>query len=203
MGFLDSLKNQLTSQVKREINKAGNQAANSVAKAVKQASNHKETFTFQELPKNLEELKALPEASLDNAYKTTALCVLALCQYETDEAATIEMLNFLKGPETVSEAEKIFLRDRLKGKGYKTLSFFKGATTQNNYQPTKPYSITVSENPYSFNEENWATLYLTSAGADTPRPVKLRKKPSTGQWFINDIQCLSDIRIPTEQDKWA
>ena len=92
MGFLDSLKNQLTSQVKREINKAGNQAANSVAKAVKQASNHKETFTFQELPKNLEELKALPEASLDNAYKTTALCVLALCQYETDEAATIEML---------------------------------------------------------------------------------------------------------------
>ena len=75
MGFLDSLKNQLTSQVKREINKAGNQAANSVAKAVKQASNHKETFTFQELPKNLEELKALPEASLDNAYKTTALCV--------------------------------------------------------------------------------------------------------------------------------
>jgi len=203
MGFFDSLKKQLTSELKKEVSKAGNQAANNVAAAVKKAANHKETFKFQELPKNLDELKALPEASLDNAYKTTALCIVALCQYEKDVNATIDMLNFLKGPESVTEAEKTFLRDRLVGKAYKTLSFFQGATPQNGYEPTKPYTITVSENPYSFNEENWATLYVTSSGADTPRPVKLRKKPSTGQWFINDIQCLSDIRIPTEQDKWA
>ena len=207
MGFFDSLKKQLTSELKKEVNKemnkAGNQAANSVAAAVKKAANHKETFKFQELPKNLEELKALPEASLNDAYKTTALCIAALCQFEADETATIEMLDFLKGPENVTEAEKTFLRDRLKGKAYKTLSFFQGATPQKGYEPTKPYTITVSENPSSVNEENWATLYVTSSGADTPRPVKLRKKPSTGQWFINDIQCLSDIRIPTEQDKWA
>ena len=65
------------------------------------------------------------------------------------------------------------------------------------------YVISVSENPYSFDEENWATLYVTSGGADNPRPIKLRKKPSTGQWFLNDIQCLSDIRIPAEEDPWA
>ena len=34
-------------------------------------------------------------------------------------------------------------------------------------------------------------------------PIKLRKKPSTGQWFLNDIQCLADIRVPVEEDPWA
>ena len=44
---------------------------------------------------------------------------------------------------------------------------------------------------------------MTSGGADNPRPIKLRKKPSTGQWFLNDIQCLSDIRVPVAEDPWA
>ena len=41
-----------------------------------------------------------------------------------------------------------------------------------------------------------------SGGADDPRPVRLRKKPSTGQWFLVDIQYLSDIRVPAAEDKW-
>ena len=165
--------------------------------------NHTESFTFASLPTNVAELQALPEASLDSAFKTTALCVAVLCNWEKDANATWEMLDFLKGPETVSEREKQFIKDRLAGKQYKTLSFFKGATPDNGYTPAAPYTITVSENPYSFKEENWAILYVTSGGADSPRPIKLRKKPSTNQWFVNEIQCLADIRIPTEQDPWA
>ena len=123
--------------------------------------------------------------------------------YEQNPDEAIEMLNFLKGPAEVSTYEKQFIRERLNGKGYKARSFFAGATPENGYKPTIPYVISVSENPYSFDEENWATLYVTSGGADNPRPIKLRKKPSTGQWFLNDIQCLSDIRIPVEEDPWA
>lgn len=59
------------------------------------------------------------------------------------------------------------------------------------------------ENPYSFSNENWATMYIQSYGADSPRSMKLRKKPSSGQWFLNEIQCLSDIRLPVEDDPWA
>ena len=113
------------------------------------------------------------------------------------------MLNFLKGPAEVSTYEKGFIKERLNGKFYKTFSFFDGATPENGYKPNTPYVIKVSENPYSFSEENWATLYITSGGADNPRPIKLRKKPSTGQWFLNDIQCLADIRVPVEEDPWA
>lgn len=165
--------------------------------------NQTESFTFASLPTSVVELKALPEASLDSAFKTTALCIAVLCNLEKDANATWEMLDYLKGPESVNEREKAFIKERLSGKQYKTFSFFKGATPENDYMPAKPYTITVSANPYSFEEENWATLYVTSGGADSPRPVRLRRKPSTNQWFINEIQCLADIRIPTKQDPWA
>lgn len=203
MSIFDSLKRQAESSIKREASKVVNSTVNSAVQSVGKGKNRSETFTFSSLPTNVNELRALPEASLDSAFKTTALTILALCCYEQDQAAALEMLDFLKGPAEVSTYEKQFIQERLRGKEYKARSFFAGATPDNGYQPTTPYTITVSENPYSFDEENWATLYVTSGGADNPRPIKLRKKPSTGQWFLNDIQCLSDIRVPVAEDPWA
>lgn len=199
MSIFDSLKRQVKSQLKREASKLVNDAVQNIGKG----RNHSETFSFSALPMSLDDLKALPEASLDSAFKTTALTVLVLCRYETDPSAALEMLDFLKGPEQVSTYEKQFIAERLKGKGYKARSFLAGATPENGYHPTTPYTVTVSENLYSFDNENWATLYVTSSGADDPRPIKLRKKPSTGQWFLNDIQCLADIRVPVAEDPWA
>lgn len=166
-------------------------------------ANNSETYSFSAIPSNVEELKAINEASLDTPYKTAALAVLALCNFEKSADKTYEMLDFLNGPDDVSPYTKQFIRDRLNGKYYKTFSFFAGATPENGYKPSEPYTITVSSNPYSFPEENRATLYVKSAGADSERPIALRKKPSTGQWFVTDIQCLADIRIPVEQDPWA
>lgn len=203
MSIFDSLKRQAESSIKREASQAVHGAVNSVVQSVGKGNNRSETFTFSTLPISANELRALPEASLDSAFKTTALTILALCRYEQDQAAALEMLDFLKGPAEVSPYEKQFIQERLKGKAYKARSFLAGATPENNYQPTTPYTITVCETPYSFDEENWATLYVTSGGADNPRPIKLRKKPSTGQWFLNDIQCLADIRVPMVEDPWA
>ena len=169
----------------------------------KQEKNESVTIRFAALPVDLDALKALPEASLDSPYKTAALVIAALCRFEADENAAHEMLDFLKGPEALSNLEKQFLRDRLSGKAYKSFSFFAGATPENGYTPSEPYEITVSSNPYSFETENWATVYVQSGGADSPRPIKLRKKPSTGQWFLNEVQCLSDIRVPKADDPWA
>lgn len=199
MGLFDSLMKSAGNAIKTETAKAVNNAASSVGKG----TNRSETFTFSALPNNVAELQALPEASLDSAFKTTALTIVALCAYEKNPDACIEMLNFLKGPAEVSTYEKGFIKERLNGKFYKTFSFFEGATPENGYKPSTPFVIKVSENPYSFDEENWATLYVTSGGADNPRPIKLRKKPSTGQWFLNDIQCLADIRVPVADDPWA
>ena len=203
MGLFDSLKRQAESAIKREVSQGINKAVNNASQSVGKGKNHTETFTFASLPANVTELKSLSEASLDSAFKTTALTLAVLCNYEHNSDATIEMLGFLKGPGEVSGFEKQFIKEHLGSEGYKARSFFEGATPQNSYKPNVPYKITVIENPYSFDNENWATLYVQSGGADNPRPMKLRKKPSTGQWFLVEIQCLADIRVPVEEDPWA
>ena len=199
MGLLDLFMKTAGETLKNGITKEADRAVSSTGKG----ENRTESFTFTALPNDLAELKAIPEASLDTPFKTVALTIAVLCAYEKNPEGCIEMLNFLKGPSEVSTYEKGFIKERLSGKYYKTFSFFEGATPENGYKPNEPYVIKVSENPYSFDEENWATLYVKSGGADNPRPVKLRKKPSAGQWFVNDIQCLADIRVPVAEDPWA
>lgn len=199
MSIFDSLKREIGNLLKKEAVKAASNAVSNIGKG----RNHTENFTFSALPTSVAELQALPECTLDSAFKTAALTVVALCNYEKDAEATFEMLDFLKGPEGVSTYEKQFIGERLRDKCYKMYAFFKGATPENNYTPTQPYTIEVIENPYSFDNENWATLWVKSGGADNPSSIKFRRKPSTGQWFLNDIQCLSDIRPPAEKDDWA
>lgn len=203
MSIFDSLKKTAESAFNKTTNGAVNSTASNASQTAGKGGNRSETFTFAKIPENVSELKSLPEASLDSPFKTTALTILALCRYEQNPNEVIEMLNFLKGPVDVSPYEKQFINERLRDKYYKPFSFFVGATPENGYIPSTPYTILVYENPYSFDNDGWAVLWLKSGGADNMRQIKLRKKPSTGQWFLNEIQCLSDIRIPAAEDPWA
>lgn len=204
MALLDTLLNQATKTLKAKaaqgLNAAANKAESTITSAV---TNKKETFTFEAIPQTLEELKSLKEAELKTPYQAAALAVVALCTFKQNPDITFEMLEFLNGPDEVSTYTKQFIKQRLGDKMYLPFSFFAGATPKNDYTPTTPYQITVFSNSYSFNEENWATIYVTSGGADNPRGIKLRKKPSTGQWFVNDIQIFTDIRVPESQNPWA
>lgn len=162
------------------------------------------TFTFDAIPASVEELKALPEADLDSPFKTAALTVLALNVYAENADLGAAMLDFLNGPNTFSPREKQFLRDRfMDGKTYVPRSFFAGSSPDNDYTPKKPYTVTVSDNPYSYDSVGYAIMWLTSTGADSPRQVKLRKKESTGEWFLWEQMLLSDIRQPKSSDPWA
>lgn len=165
-------------------------------------ANKSVTITFNAIPQSVEQFCALPEMAKDTPFKTAALSLLALLAYEKNPNLAIDMLNVLRGPEPLSPYDKQFLKDRLTGKYYKVRSFFQGATPANNYQYTS-LTITVSENPYSYPEDNRAVMWVQSSGADSPRQITLRKKPSTGEWFLREVQCLSDIRIPVAEDAWA
>lgn len=165
--------------------------------------NKTKSFTFHQLPTSVAELQAMPEAALKTPFQTAALTVAVLCHYETDPQVTIEMLNVLKGPQALSPYDIQFLRDRLSGKGYKACSFFRGATPENNYTPTEPLTITVSSGPYSFQEKGYANLLIQSSGADSPRQIKMREKPSSGEWFLWENYLLADIRTPVASDPWA
>lgn len=165
--------------------------------------NKKETFTFASLPESLAELQALPEAKFESPFATAALTVVALCVYAADKNIGIEMLNFIKGPKPLTPYEIQFIDDRLRdGKTYVPFSYFEGATPENNYTPTEPYTVTVESNPYSNDNEGYTKLFIKSGGADSAREVILRQK-GDGQWLLWDQMLLPDIRVPKSADPWA
>ncbi len=159
--------------------------------------------TLESLPANLEELQAMPGADLTDEYTVAALAVAVLCNYENDPDETYRMMDFLRGPQPMNGVDKQFIRDRLNGRGYIIRSYLKGTSPDNNYTPAEPYVVEISENSYSRTEEGYVKLFLKSSGADSPRPIILRKKASTGQWFVWQVSFLSDIRKPKEADPWS
>ena len=192
MSFFDNLK--------RQAAQAANQTVQNTAPA---SGNMSYTVSFPYLPVNLAQLQAMPEAALKQPEHTAALTIAVLCMYPIDKEAALEMLNYLQGPRGVTPYDKQFLADRFRDKDYVPRSYFAGATPQNNYEPSEPLTVTVFENPYSRGQDGYLTLHVRSGGADSPRQIKLRNKPSTGQWFLWEQFLLADIRQPVANDPWA
>lgn len=160
---------------------------------------------FEELPKNLQEMKELEYASLSKPEYAAALYLAAMKAYVADKEAAYEMIQFLQGPRELTNMDKQFMKDRMSDKSdYIVESYFKGSTVENSYTPSKPYVVSVNENPYSYVNEGYARLFIRSAGADTERVITMRLKPSTGQWFLwEQSSVLMSIRIPASKDPWA
>lgn len=203
MSFFDRLKQQAAQAARSAGRQAVQNLGQAAANAAAGAGNRAYTVTLQQLPVNLAQLQAMPEAALTQPEHTAALTVAALCMYPIDREAALEMLNYLQGPRGLTPYDKQFLADRFRDKDYVPRSYFAGATPQNNYEPSEPLTITVFENPYSRTQDGYLTLHIASGGADSPRQIKLRNKPSTGQWFLWEQFLLADIRQPANADPWA
>lgn len=161
------------------------------------------TIRFEQLPATLGELEALPEARLARPQDTAALFVAAMCRYPDDPDAALEMVNWLSGPRPLNAFGRQFLRDRM-ANDYVPRSYLVGATPENGYSPTPPLRIEVLAQSNAFDDEGYARLHLRSGGADQPRPIVLRLKPSSGQWFLWEQLLLAGIRPPanTGADGW-
>lgn len=217
MGFLDSIKNAISSQIGQEVSSKARSASNDLMNKVNGAATNAvnmvagksktESFTFEKLPQTLEEMKALPQADLKSEFGSAALTVLALALYPTNKDEAIKMLNFLSGPEPLNPTDLQFINTQfMDGKTYVMNSYFDGATPANNYTPSTPYKITVKQNPYSRQniDEGYVSLYIPCGGADSDRLIKLRTKKSTGEWFAIDFRALlGGVKVPTEKDAWA
>ena len=177
-----------------------------VSAAAPAAGGSTKTFVFDAIPTTLAELQARPEAAMKDPFGVAALAVIAFNIYPLNRDIAIEMINFLKGPAELSNLDKQFIRDRFMDSDYVPRSYFQGATPANNYEPSAPYTIAVTESAHSRDQfgEGYLTLYLTSGGADSPRPITLRTKPSTGEWFLWEFRgILPGIRVPAAQNPWA
>ena len=158
--------------------------------------------TLNALPASLAEFRNL---SLNTPDEVVAGFLCALNLYVKNPNEGVEAMNLLRGPRPMTPYDSQFLRDRLRGKEYLPLAYFEGATPENGYQPRVPYRLNVLADPRPQDiEPGYLRVFLKTAGADSPRPMKLRQKASTGEWFLWEYSSiLSGIRIPAAEDPWA
>ena len=164
--------------------------------------NRTEEVVFDRLPETLEEFKAMPQAALSTPFQTAAMTVLAFCFYPQNPQLSLDMVNYLRGPRPLSGYDQSFIKDRFRDSDYVPRSYFEGATPQNDYLPQEPYRVRVSENPYSYQNQGYATLYIRSGGADSPRSVQLRLAKD-GKWYLWEQFILVGIRQPESRNPWA
>ena len=138
-------------------------------------------YTFDRVIMSPEEFEGLLEINRQDVYYVAAMTVAALCNYKDGAEKCHAMINMLKNP-----AEPM-----------------SGTSPQNGYIPAFPAKVQVADNPYSFITEDWATLLLQSSGADSQRQIKLRRKKSTGEWFLVEQFLLADIREPVINEQGA
>lgn len=186
MGLFDNIKNQVAAKTPVTAENGGNKSKKVV---------------FSKLPESFEEFKLLSEAQLTDPFYTAALTVLVFCFYTGNKEESLKMLDFLRGPRPLSAMDKQFIADRFRDKDYVPRSYFEGASPSNNYLPSEPCTVVVSDNSYSYAEESYATLYVRSGGADSPRSIKLRLAKD-GKWYLWEQFILADIRQPDSTDPW-
>ena len=191
MAFFDKLKDQAVSAVSGAISKASAQAGIKSKRIV-----------FADLPETLEAFKALEQASLSDPFDTAALTVVALCMFPSDRELCYQMIDHLRGPRPMSGMDKQFIADRFLDKDYVPRSYFEGAVPDNDYMPTAPYTITVSSDSHSYDEQGIAKLFIPSGGADSPRSIKLRQAKD-GKWYLWEQYLLAGIRQPESSNPWA
>ena len=184
------------------FDKLKNAAPGAISNVVKNAGNKTETITFAQVPDTYEAFLALPQAQLATEFDTLAMTVVALCNYPDNKDLAIKMLNYLKGPRPLSNQEIQFLKDRFSDQDYVPRSYFEGAKPDNDYMPSEPYQIKAFTNPYSYENEGYAKIFVRSGGADTERYCVMRKAKD-GKWYLWDQFLLVGIRQPESANPWA
>lgn len=202
MALFDLFKSKAENAIKKSVNTAVTQGFNKAASAVSNLGNKKEKIVFRNLPSTFEEFSSLPQASLETPFDTAAMTVLAFCYYPQNKDLALQMVNYLRGPRPLSGGDISFIADRFRDSDYVPRSYFEGSAPANDYTPAEPYTIVVSENPYSYQNEGYATLYITSGGADSPRSVQMRKAKD-GKWYLWEQFILVGIRQPESANPWA
>lgn len=161
------------------------------------------SVVFDTLPTNIAEFRTLAEGKLTNPEYTCALFLCALDIFAKNKEDGIAAINILKGPQPLSPSEISWFKDRMMDKPYLAKVYFEGATPENNYTPTVPYTVNFYPDPRPQDvSPGYMELLVKGAGFDAPRFFKLRAKGDC-YYFWEAPSIMMGVRTPVAQDPWA
>ncbi len=173
-----------------------------VAKKDVRLSDKSTKIVIDSLPMSFDEFKALQQASLSTPFDTAALSLLAFTFYQGRSELSTSMLEYLKGPAGFDEETVSYIASSIEICAYAPRSYFVGATRENDYTPSMPYTVEIFEGSDSYEEEGYAVLYVKSSGTADPRALKMRQTKS-GEWYLWDQDVLEPIDPPEKNDVWV
>jgi len=153
-------------------------------------------FSVNHLPKTQVELENVVEDYSQTAEGAAVFCILALNLASTEISSTSTILELIN-PD-ISLSMKQLTERQLKKSSYVIRSYFSGTSPANNYSIPEEYlELVLSTNKYSGNvEEGKIKFFIDCSGADSPRPVTV-KKNSQQKWYAHEFSSLIvGIRAP-------
>ena len=125
--------------------------------------------TYHQLPQNQADMEAIvAEYGREDERRVCAYFHAALVRYPESAEDCFDMLDVLRGPQPMSDAEKLFMKERFSDKLYLPRTYFEGATPKNEYQPDEPWAIIIYDDPVR-PPDGYAYTMVASGGADNKR----------------------------------
>lgn len=158
------------------------------------------TVIFNRFPANEKEFKEVREKIGREPHGAVALQLMAYEMYRRNAdagTACIELNNTINNVNpAIDRLKQLFGSDQNYARPYQIAAFIKGATPDNGYNPTQPYTIEVKVNDgreYDYSQDYQSNmLYLEvltqgkDHGSETVYVVKTKKpdEPGDGEFFI-------------------
>ncbi len=174
------------------------------------------TYTFSTIPTNVEELKQYNISGDDGRYKVLALYIMSLRTWKPENHTDCEeMIGYLCNKQ-LSVYEKQRLTDQMKkGNQYRYLgnAFLNGAAPANNYSPSKPYSITLTQD--SVVDENQVYIpanpsipspdqyraFIFCKASDSGKWIDVYKSSKDGNWYMYKwMDLITSIKVPASSN---
>lgn len=168
------------------------------------------------MPQTIDQFLALRAEQGSKAEGAAALFCVALLRYSEDQAAGLPMLvSILVNDGSLLQTaaankgyrgfdltrNTYFLIDRVLDAPWIARSYVRGTSPDAAYAlPAGPLRFSISTYPYSDISADDIKLFVASSGADSPRPLRL-KRNSAGLWKVAEFSSLVvGVRAPAAAD---
>lgn len=160
----------------------------------------KDSITIKAMPKTNEEFVKLRNAQATTPEGGAAMFLLAMLAWEKDKDLGEPFFTIALDKGQLKKGKggykgyapgnsAMFLIKRIDGKKVFPKAYVKGTTTKAGYAAKAPFTFKFMRNKHSKQTNGDIKVYVYCSGADTPRPVRLRKN-NRGLWKVVEFSSL-------------
>jgi hypothetical protein len=168
------------------------------------------TVSVERIPTTIEDFVELRDELAQTPEGGAAVFVAAMNMYVNDPELGIQAFTIALDRSQLQEASDGYkgfrpgfrymnlIRSELKQKPYIAPSYFAGTDPGSAYRlPPPPYMIEVHTNPHSDIGPDEKKYFIRSTGADSPRPIYL-KKNNREIWKVTNESLILGVRPPEQ-----